>query len=317
MLSLSEDQARALDADGYVVVPGALDPVADLQPVLDEYAALVDGIADRLVSEGKLTRPHDELDLERRVIAIARECGTEWAYELDISPTAASDGAMVIHTGPAVFALLTNRGLVDLVADVLGTDEVFCTPVQHFRFKLPIETLERGNGLVATTPWHQDNGVVEPEADHTPMLTVWVPLRDATEENGCLRVIPGSHRSGLRPHCPFPEGLSIAARHLPARAPVSVPVPAGGVFIQHRLTVHASGDNVTTDQVRFSFDLRYQPTGFPTGRKQFPGFVARSRMQPTTVLEWEGWRPLWEAAWRRLPENRPVFRWPVDPTLCA
>jgi len=39
------------------------------------------------------------------------------------------------------------------------------------------------------------------EADETDMLTVWLPVTDATEENGCLCAIPGSHREGLVTHC--------------------------------------------------------------------------------------------------------------------
>ena len=37
------------------------------------------------------------------------------------------------------------------------------------------------------------------EADDTEIITVWFPLRDATEENGCLAVVPRSHQEGLVP----------------------------------------------------------------------------------------------------------------------
>ena len=48
--------------------------------------------------------------------------------------------------------------------------------------------------------WHQDAGVLRPEADHHLLVTVWVPLTTATVENGCLVVLPGSHKHGLRRH---------------------------------------------------------------------------------------------------------------------
>ena len=49
---------------------------------------------------------------------------------------------------------------------------------------------------------------------------------------------------------------------------------AGSALLLHQRTIHSSLDNVTTDQVRISLDLRYQPIGQPTGRPAFPGFVA-------------------------------------------
>ena len=44
-----------------------------------------------------------------------------------------------------------------------------------------------------------------PEADEATILTVWLPLTDATEQNGCMQVIPRSHREGLKDHCPVDQ----------------------------------------------------------------------------------------------------------------
>ena len=54
-------------------------------------------------------------------------------------------------------------------------------------------------------PWHQDNGYtfVSPEA----YLTCWVPLTEATEENGCPWVVPEAHRLGTLKHWSTPLGL--------------------------------------------------------------------------------------------------------------
>ena len=53
----------------------------------------------------------------------------------------------------------------------------------------------------------------------------------------------------------------------------------GDVLFMDRLTMHASLPNVS-DEIRWSFDLRYNRTGDATGRSWFPGFVARSRSNP-------------------------------------
>ena len=68
----------------------------------------------------------------------------------------------------------------------------------------------------------------------------------------------------------------------------------------HPLCQHASLDNLS-DEFRWSFDLRYNPIGQPTGRPHFPGFVARSRLNPDSVLDdWREWAQLWRDARDRL-----------------
>ena len=82
-------------------------------------------------------------------------------------------------------------------------------------------------------------------------------------------------------------------------------VGAGGAVLLHRLTEHGSFDNLS-DDIRWSFDLRYQPLGQPTGRSAFPGFVARSTANLEQVLtDHAQWAHLWWEAWDRIA-NREV-----------
>ena len=79
-----------------------------------------------------------------------------------------------------------------------------------------------------------------------------------------------------------------------------VPLQRGGVLFLHRRTCHASLPN-RSDDIRWSFDLRYNPTGQPTGRGVFPGFVARSRSHPEMELrDPRAWAEIWYAARRAL-----------------
>ncbi|MBW8721869.1 MAG: phytanoyl-CoA dioxygenase family protein [Polaromonas sp.] len=87
------------------------------------------------------------------------------------------------------FDLAMNPDIIDLVAQAIGPDvilwgcHVFCKPA--------------GEGY--ETPWHQDGHYwpIRPLAN----CTVWVALEPSTRENGCLRVIPGSHTDKkLHPH---------------------------------------------------------------------------------------------------------------------
>ncbi len=87
----------------------------------------------------------------------------------------------------------------------------------------------------------------------------------------------------------------------------------------HPLTPHASLIN-RTNGFRWSFDLRFNDTGQPTGRAHFPEFVARSRANPENVLtSCDEWRAMWEAARTRLAANPHVdiHRWSPDAPACA
>ena len=66
---------------------------------------------------------------------------------------------------------------------------------------------------------------------------------------------------------------------------------------------------------------RYNPTGQPTGRPEFPGFIARSRRDPDSELrDPEAWAKLWSGARDRLavhPPTKPAHRWRGTEPVCA
>ena len=162
--------------------------------------------------------------------------------------------------------------------------------------------------------------MVLPEADETDMLTVWVPLTNAFREHGCIEVVAGSHRDGLLHHCQLMGvGHFIRDQDLALDRVVTAELKRGDVLFMHRQTCHSSLPNVS-EQVRISFDLRYNPTGQPTGRPLFPGFVARSRKEPHSELrDPAAWAQSWYDARTRLSgENLPSFnRWPFEDPTCA
>jgi hypothetical protein len=84
--------------------------------------------------------------------------------------------------------------------------------------------------------------------------------------------------------------------------------------------MHSSLSN-KSDGVRWSFDLRYQPVGQPTGRPWFPSFVARSRQDPSQeVHDWRDWAALWETTRQRLAEDASGMkprRWTGTEEACA
>ncbi len=125
------------------------------------------------------------------------------------------------------------------------------------------------------------------------MLTIWVPLVDATLENGCLEVMPRSHTDGLRRHTQNSYGLGIIPEDLPSIEPQPLPLQRGGVILFHNYTLHHARPN-ETDAVRWSFDLPLQrristdrtplPPGVPYAQQAAPrGGADRLRDLPPEV----------------------------------
>lgn len=322
MPGLSAAQLEQFDRDGYLVVENVLDPHVDIAALFAEYTTILDGIVDSLVAEGVLRSRYDHLPFTERLIQVCMESGRVFSSYFDISlPQKGIKYDSPIHVGPAVFQLLTNPRLLDVVESVVGP-EVYSNPVQHIRTKLPPKVFANGakpNGLVSKVEWHQDNGVVLPEADEATILTVWLALTDATVENGCMQVIPRSHRDGLKDHCPADQ-LRIPDALLPLERATPLPMKAGSALLMNQRTIHSSLDNVTEDQVRISFDLRYQPVGQPTGRPTFPGFIARSQARPEQALNDPAtWARLWLDTRETLArlEDPKYNRWSADAPVCA
>ena len=323
MRILSAAQKRRFESDGFLLVEDVLDPRQDIERVLDEYAAVLDEIACRLWAQGVISSAYAHLPFAERLIQVCAESGRALPQDFDFSlPQSGITHETPIHVGPGVFGLLTSPRLLDLVEDVIGP-EIYSNPVQHIRMKLPKRAIPQGftNGLVTQIPWHQDNGVIMPEADEATILTVWLPLTSATVDNGCLQVIPLSHHNGLEAHCPG-GNVHIPDAFVPVERALPVPMRPGSVLLMTQRTIHSSLDNVTDDQVRISMDLRYQPIGQPTGRPAFAsaGFVARSRAHPELVLKDPSeWARRWLSLRDELAEReKPTFnRWSAEAAVCA
>ena len=315
---LTSQQVETFERDGMLAVEGVLD-AETLDALREDYRLRLDTLYRGWHREGRVP-PADGLGFEGQLMAAYR-AGIDWFQPLDISlpgDRIAADTPM--HFSKATFDLVTHPRLLDIAESLLGP-ELTSNPIQHVRIKPPERDLAANEqrAHVGGTAWHQDRGVTHDEADETRMVTVWVAVTDATEQNGCLVAVPRESHEGLAPHCPKRGQLTIADGYLNVAAARPLPVRAGGVVLLHPMTPHASLPN-RSNGLRWSFDLRYNVTGEPTGRSHFPSFVARSRADPASELrDWREWRRMWEEARARLAE-RPhidIHRWDADAAVCA
>lgn len=314
---LSHAQKSQFEKDGYLVIEDVIDD-RTLNAVRAEYAVLVDDLYKQWAADGLVPAPAPGMGLFDKLDQ-AVTAGIEWYQPLDISlPHGGISLATPMHIGPAVFDMARHPGILDVAESILGP-ELTSNPIQHVRIKPPERWVagEEDRAHIISTDWHQDRGVTLESADETEMLTVWLAITDATVENGCLQVKPGT-RSKMLPHCTMSQ-VGITEKYLRRDGAVPAPVPAGGAVIFHPLTPHASLSN-TSQEYRWSFDLRYNVTGQSTGRDQFPSFVARSRSNPDSELkDWRIWKQMWEDTRARLSviDHIPQHRWPSEGPYCA
>lgn len=233
-LVLTEEQVDSFDRDGYLTLRGitTADDLAELRDIYERMFRDKTGLADG-----------NYFDLS---------AGGEEATVLPQMTRMASYEPKLRHS-----LLWRNIGAVS--RQLLGrtADYVF----DHGIRKPP-------NG--PKTPWHQDFAYYGPGIRHR-CATFWVPLHDATVENGCMWFVPGSHRGKLLEHHPINgdpriHGLEIRdaefGRLYPADlrslagGTVSCPIKAGDCTVHNEMTIHGTGPNMT-DEPRLAYALAF------------------------------------------------------------
>ncbi len=281
-MKLTAQQVVAFNRDGFLIARGALQ-ATDLQPVIDELNELIDARANILFKEGKIDDLHKKAPFEKRY-------GLLFEQSKEIG-----DGLDIMHyRGKSIFEFLINENLLELMESLLGP-ELVCNPIQHIRAKPPLAI--EGNPGVSfhNAPWHQDAGVMMEEGEASDIVTVWIPIGDATQEMGCMEVIPGIVDTGYLRHIKE-GGTTIDPTIMPESKPVIAECTKGDIVLMSRFTPHRSTPNYS-DICRWSLDLRYQPTGQHTGRTGHPDFIVRSHANPTREMHnYANWCTLWKNA---------------------
>jgi ectoine hydroxylase-related dioxygenase (phytanoyl-CoA dioxygenase family) len=104
-------------------------------------------------------------------------------------------------------------------------------------------------------PWHQDRWR---DLDRDPLITLWTALDPATTANGCVQIIPASHRLGLinPDHAYGFLTPQLAAKYCPPEKAVHLELGAGESVLLHNWLLHASDVN-KTEIPRRAFSVCY------------------------------------------------------------
>ena len=278
---LTPDQVELYETEGYLVIPHLLDD-DDLAPARQAMSDKVEMIAGDLFDAGLISDKFENEPFETRLARLFDNLsdaeflkyGRGWRDRL-----------------PGYFHLMANPKIVGAVESLIGS-EIFSNPVYNVRPKVP-------KVAAGAVPWHQDKSYW-PDANSNPVITVWVPIVDATEENGCLHIWPRTHKSRvLSYHAETYSGTGyteLDSQYLKDARIVSLPIEAGGAILFNDRCIHMSTPN-NSSSVRWSVDLRYQPTNQDPMIGHGVGFLARSRRHPERVATLEDWM-------NNLPEHK-------------
>ncbi len=113
----------------------------------------------------------------------------------------------------------------------------------------------------AATPWHQDEAHRDDPGTDYEQLSIWMPLQEATPENGCMRYIAGSHQGPVLEHRspnndPRITALECIGSFMPEDATLC-PLPPGGAVMHHCRTLHSAGPN-QSDSPRCAYILSFR-----------------------------------------------------------
>ncbi|MEM7544825.1 MAG: phytanoyl-CoA dioxygenase family protein [Pseudomonadota bacterium] len=162
------------------------------------------------------------------------------------------DGAEGVKGAAAFLDLARDPDILDLVESAIGPDialwgcHMFCKAA--------------GNGL--EVPWHQDGHYwpIRPLAT----CTVWIALERSDPENGCLRVVPGSHRDQvLHDHMKEDGDLALSEKinmsAFDEADAMDVVLEPGQMSLHDVYMIHGSNAN-RSPRRRAGLAIRYMPT---------------------------------------------------------
>ena len=186
--------------------------------------------------------------------SIVEECRNHVAWLLKNFPDRRPEMLMhdLVKDDPFWIRLVSDDRLLDVTEQFIGSNiALFAT---HYICKPP----KVGQQVL----WHQDGSYwpLEP----MDVITLWLAVTDSTRENGCLRIIPGTHDLDLkemneRQDVESVLGSSIHNKYVDESKAVDLILNPGDVSIHHPNIVHGSEPN-NSDKWRMGLTIRYIPT---------------------------------------------------------
>jgi ectoine hydroxylase-related dioxygenase (phytanoyl-CoA dioxygenase family) len=171
---------------------------------------------------------------------------SSWVSFAQKNPNVVSEVYDMMRDDPVLTELGKSKKITSIVRKLIKNPGLY--KKIPFRIDVPFETKELAY-------WHQDDFYVKGNPEE---LTVWIPLFNTKIENGCLMIMPGTHKLG-----PIPHTIKIGKKWLPegiySREIRYVEMNCGDVLFFSSYLMHSSGFNISND-IRYTIQLRYTST---------------------------------------------------------
>jgi ectoine hydroxylase-related dioxygenase (phytanoyl-CoA dioxygenase family) len=225
--ALDATHAEAYRRDGFLAVEGLLSPV-EVGEAEEALAELLHGRVsgfDGVMPEPRLKERWEGMTPTERVAATRKL----WRF---------------VDHSPYLEALTRHPGLHRVLELLLGEP---CELIQDMALLKPAR-------VGSEKPWHQDMAYFDCSPPEK-VLGVWFAIHPATVENGCMHVIPGSHREGPVPHV-HERDCQIADHRVAADRCVAVPLQPGGALFFAALLQHGTPPNESPER-RWAIQYHY------------------------------------------------------------
>ena len=147
------------------------------------------------------------------------------------------------------FELASHPGVLDVVESLIGPDILIYN----------VEYIVKEPRAASHVSWHQDLTYWGFDGDQ--QVSMWLALSPATEESGCMRMLPGSHRAGRLHHEKTEDKDNVlfqgqTVRGVEENDAVLCPLQPGEASFHHGWTLHASTPNRSGDR-RIGLNVQY------------------------------------------------------------
>lgn len=245
---LSDDELLRYRDEGFLVRTGVFDAkeIANLQTAAEcavDRATTLSRTGRTYVLDGKRF-----VDVGHMTVQFEHEPGSETVRVIET----------VHELDPRLDALIDDPRITEPMRDLVGSETIAL-----WTDKLNVKRPREGSGF----GWHQDSPYWIHDCDHVDRLpNVFVAFDDASEANGCLRIIRGSHKQGCLPGTA--DGSQLGGFYtdpgcIDLGKDVPIEVPAGSLVFFDPHSIHGSQPN-GSGLPRRAIILTYQPADFPT-----------------------------------------------------
>lgn len=181
------------------------------------------------------------------------------------------------------YRLAAHPAVLDAVEDLLGPDIVVLSTILFS--KPPDQT--------RYVSWHQDGRPMIRKGGFMKSLTAWIALTESNEENGCLRVVPGTHKDGYHPHVSAGDSANMLRGGeqvdlaLDETQAIPLILRPGQMSLHHVDTVHGSEPN-RSGTPRVGFTIRFASAEVEVVRELEPRAGVRGNPRTDLYRVFEG-----------------------------